>query len=141
MDVVLVGGSSRIPRFRRLVKDFFRGQQPSELLRPDHAAAAGTWGLPKIRGSFLGVPIIRTMVFWGLYWGPPILGNSQINFWILDPGPKAQGRRIRVSMLCRILVFRLSFITLTWPKPCDLILVVVPVSGLEGSSFNTVSTV
>ena len=26
-----------------------------------------TWGL--------GVPIIRIMVFWGLYWGPPILGN------------------------------------------------------------------
>ena len=28
------------------------------------------WGLPKIRGSYLGVPIIRTIVFWGLYWGP-----------------------------------------------------------------------
>ncbi|CAE7582812.1 HSP70-2 [Symbiodinium sp. CCMP2592] len=41
VDVVLVGGSSRIPRFRRLVKDFFRGQQPSELLRPDHAAVLG----------------------------------------------------------------------------------------------------
>ncbi|CAJ1398855.1 unnamed protein product [Effrenium voratum] len=41
VDVVLVGGSSRIPRFRRLVKDFFRGQQPSEVLRPDHAAVLG----------------------------------------------------------------------------------------------------
>ena len=36
------------------------------------------WGFPKIRGTILGVPIIRTMVFWGLYWGPPILGNYQI---------------------------------------------------------------
>ena len=26
----------------------------------------------------MGVPIIRTTVFWGLYWGPPILGNSQV---------------------------------------------------------------
>ena len=26
-------------------------------------------------GTFLGVPIIRTIVFWGLYWGPLILGN------------------------------------------------------------------
>ena len=25
------------------------------------------WGFPKIRGTFLGVPIIRTIVFWGLY--------------------------------------------------------------------------
>ena len=32
-------------------------------------------GSPKIRGNFLGVPIIRTIVFWGLYWGPPILGK------------------------------------------------------------------
>ena len=33
------------------------------------------WGFPKIRCTTLGVPIIRTRVFWGLYWGPPILGN------------------------------------------------------------------
>ena len=29
-------------------------------------------GFPKIRGTFLGVPIIRTLVYRGLYWGPPI---------------------------------------------------------------------
>ena len=34
------------------------------------------WEFPKIRGTILGVPIIRTIVFWGLYWGPHILGNS-----------------------------------------------------------------
>ena len=36
------------------------------------------WEFPKIRGTFLGVPITRTIVtivFWGLYWGPLILGN------------------------------------------------------------------
>ena len=26
----------------------------------------------------MGVPIIRTLIFWGLYWGPPILGNYQM---------------------------------------------------------------
>ena len=36
------------------------------------------WGFPKIRGTFLGVPIIRIIVFWGLYWGLPILGNYHI---------------------------------------------------------------
>ena len=36
------------------------------------------WGFPKIRGTILGVPVIRTMVFWGLYWGPLILANYHI---------------------------------------------------------------
>ena len=31
--------------------------------------------VPKIRGTILGVSIIRIIVFWGVYWGPPILGN------------------------------------------------------------------
>ena len=26
---------------------------------------------------FLGVPLRRIRIFWGLYWGPPILGNYQ----------------------------------------------------------------
>ena len=33
---------------------------------------AGIWGFLKIRGTILGVPIKRTIVFWGLYWGPSI---------------------------------------------------------------------
>ena len=36
------------------------------------------WGFPKIRGTILGVPILRIIVFGGLYWGPLILGNYQI---------------------------------------------------------------
>ena len=30
-------------------------------------------------GTFLGVPIIRIIVYWGLYWDPPILGNYHIS--------------------------------------------------------------
>ena len=37
-------------------------------------------GFPKIRGTVLGVLIIRTIVFWGLHWGPLILGNYHIEF-------------------------------------------------------------
>ena len=29
-------------------------------------------------GTFLGVPIIRIIVFWGLYWGSLILGNHHL---------------------------------------------------------------
>ena len=32
-------------------------------------------GFPKIRGTFLEVLIIRMIVFWGLFWGPLVLGN------------------------------------------------------------------
>ena len=35
-------------------------------------------GFPKIRGTFLGVPIIRTIVFWGLYWGSLIFWETTI---------------------------------------------------------------
>ena len=42
-------------------------------------AAISKWGFPKMRGTFLGVPTIRTRVFWGLYWGSPILRNYQIH--------------------------------------------------------------
>ena len=40
------------------------------------------WGFPKIRCTFLGVPIIRTIVFWGLYWGPLILGTYHLSLYI-----------------------------------------------------------
>ena len=36
------------------------------------------WRIPKIMGTILGIPIIRTIILWGLYWGPPILRNYQI---------------------------------------------------------------
>ena len=38
----------------------------------------GIWGFPKIKGTFLGVPIMRIIIYWGVYGGPPILGNYHI---------------------------------------------------------------
>ena len=35
-------------------------------------------GFPKIGVTFLGVPIIRVVVFWGIYWGPLLLGNHHV---------------------------------------------------------------
>ena len=35
-------------------------------------------GFPGIRGTDLGVPIIRIIVDWALYKGPPILGKYHI---------------------------------------------------------------
>ena len=36
------------------------------------------WGFPKIMGTSLGVPIIRIIVYWALFWGPLILGNYHL---------------------------------------------------------------
>ena len=35
-------------------------------------------------GTFLGVPIIRIIIYWGLYWGPLILGNYHIGAAIVN---------------------------------------------------------
>ena len=35
-------------------------------------------GFPKLGVPYYWVPIIRTIVFWGLYWGPLILGSYQM---------------------------------------------------------------
>jgi heat shock protein 5 len=40
-EVVLVGGSTRIPKVRQLVKDFFNGKEPNLGINPDEAIAHG----------------------------------------------------------------------------------------------------
>jgi L1 cell adhesion molecule like protein len=40
-DIVLVGGSSRIPRVQQLLQDFFDGKQPCRGVDPDEAVAYG----------------------------------------------------------------------------------------------------
>ena len=64
------------------------------------------WGFPKIRGTLLGVPIIRTIVFWGLHWGPHILGN----YHLLDlgfQGFEGLGLSILRDLGCRVRDFKL----------------------------------
>merc|ERR1719197_2209929 len=40
-EVVLVGGSTRIPKVQQLVKDFFNGKEPNRGINPDEAVAFG----------------------------------------------------------------------------------------------------
>jgi len=40
-EIVLVGGSTRIPKVQALVKDFFGGKEPSRGINPDEAVAYG----------------------------------------------------------------------------------------------------
>ena len=38
-----------------------------------------TWEFPKIRGTFLGVPIIRITIYWGSILGSPYFGKLPHN--------------------------------------------------------------
>jgi len=49
-EVVLVGGSTRIPRVQQLLKDFFNGKEPSKGINPDEAVAYGA----AVQGGILG---------------------------------------------------------------------------------------
>merc|ERR1712023_122868 len=40
-EVVLVGGSTRIPKVQALIKDFFNGKEPNKGINPDEAVAYG----------------------------------------------------------------------------------------------------
>jgi len=40
-EIVLVGGSTRIPKVQQLIKDFFNGKEPNKGINPDEAVAYG----------------------------------------------------------------------------------------------------
>jgi heat shock protein 5 len=49
-EIVLVGGSTRIPKVQQLVKEFFNGKEPSRGINPDEAVAYGA----AVQGGVLG---------------------------------------------------------------------------------------
>ena len=55
------------------------GVQAREVAASSHSV----WGFPRIRGTLLGVPIIRTIVFWGLYIGVPLFREITVSFLLL----------------------------------------------------------
>ncbi len=40
-EIVLVGGSTRIPKVQQLIKEFFNGKEPNRGVNPDEAVAYG----------------------------------------------------------------------------------------------------
>lgn len=47
-DIVLVGGSTRIPKIQKLLQDFFNGKELNKSINPDEAVAYGA-GIPSCR--------------------------------------------------------------------------------------------
>ena len=59
-EVVMVGGSSRIPRIRQLVSDFFNGKKLNDSVNPDEAVAYGAAVQAHILSKKDGAPSDRT---------------------------------------------------------------------------------
>ena len=49
-EIVLVGGSTRIPKVQQLIQDFFNGKEPNRGINPDEAVAYGA----AVQGGILG---------------------------------------------------------------------------------------
>ncbi len=49
-EIVLVGGSTRIPKVQELLKEFFEGKEPNKGVNPDEAVAYGA----AVQGGILG---------------------------------------------------------------------------------------
>jgi len=49
-EIVLVGGSTRIPKVQELIKDYFNGKEPNKGVNPDEAVAYGA----AVQGGILG---------------------------------------------------------------------------------------
>ena len=49
-EIVLVGGSTRIPKVQSLIKEFFNGKEPNRGINPDEAVAYGA----AVQGGILG---------------------------------------------------------------------------------------
>merc|ERR550519_2470135 len=56
-DVVLVGGSTRIPKIQALIKEFFNDKEPSRTINPDEAVA---WGAAVQAAILDNVPMENT---------------------------------------------------------------------------------
>jgi heat shock protein 5 len=50
-EIVMVGGSTRVPMVKQIVRDFFGGKQPNDSLNPDEAVAYGAAVLGGIIGG------------------------------------------------------------------------------------------
>ncbi|PRP73965.1 hypothetical protein PROFUN_08158 [Planoprotostelium fungivorum] len=57
-EIVLVGGSTRMPKVQQLLKEFFNGKQPNKGINPDEAVAYGA----AIQGGFLSIEDILCSV-------------------------------------------------------------------------------
>jgi heat shock protein 5 len=99
-EIVLVGGSTRIPKVQQLLRDYFDGKEPSKGVNPDEAVAFGA----AVQGSILsgeggdetkGTMNLLTAIFYFFsYWletsylhnyDPVLIQISSSSMWLPSP--------------------------------------------------------
>lgn len=48
-DIVLVGGSTRIPKVQKLLSDFFSGKELNKSINPDEVQSCENWSMKKLK--------------------------------------------------------------------------------------------
>ena len=66
-DIVLVGGSTRIPKIQKLLQDFFNGKELNKSINPDEAVAYGAGELMRSQMEPLGLKVERSTLHWQLF--------------------------------------------------------------------------
>ena len=86
-EVVLVGGSTRIPKIRMLLQDFFNGKELSKTINPDEAVAYGATIQAAIlngdRSTVLQNLLLHDVIPFSLGISWPFLGDSTIDSWMI----------------------------------------------------------
>ena len=85
-EIVLVGGSTRIPKVQQLLKDYFDGKEPNKGVNPDEAVAYGAAvqgsilsgeGGEETKGTILSFNYFRHKPLW-IHWTRGIFGQTRL---------------------------------------------------------------
>jgi len=82
-EVVLVGGSTRIPKIQQMIKDFFNGKEPCRSINPDEAVAYGA----AVQAAILG----------------PDSSNSTTDILLIDVTPLSMGIETAGQVMSKII--------------------------------------
>ena len=82
-EVVLVGGSTRIPKVQQLLQDFFNGKELCKSINPDEAVAYGAAVQAAILTGAGGEKVQVRVCVCGFFWCLVLVGGvCALLFWV-----------------------------------------------------------
>ncbi|KAJ6552950.1 Hsp70 protein-domain-containing protein [Mycena capillaripes] len=90
-EIVLVGGSTRIPRIEKLVSDFFNGKEPIKSINPDEAVACGAGVQAAILSGAVQAASLFGSVQPGIPSGEASKGTDSVGLSLREVTPLSRG--------------------------------------------------